>query len=751
MKARHAIALFALMLSMGGPVTQDIFNGAREGWGNTSVEVSGDWVIWQDADGTVQEIRPAVPAPDEFDPVQGTEELIQFYNAAIADGSVFGTGAGRTAVNRANWLYYRLVEAQALNTAGDDAAALAVLKAVYRLCDGQPEPNDFIAGDERETFAAMVQARIALAEPFAFAARGDYLTDDVEFDGLVQAANNLPRGTHDGIDHSNTWGWACDADNYAQPVAIHFYMDGPAGGGGIFIGATTANVTRPDVASVCGGYAGHGFNFILPDGVKDGYQHWIYAYAISIGGGMNPLLTNSPKLFNELPRGFHDGIDQSNTWGWACDADNYAQPVAIHFYMDGPAGGGGIFIGATTANVTRPDVASVCGGYAGHGFNFTLPDGVKDGYQHWIYAYAISIGGGMNPLLTNSPKLFTRWRGMAALAVIGDSISRAFNANGDSVYDPSCSWGDDLRYSWFSNTSELGQCYEHNVYSVTERTLCVGANPLVVANFAWNGADMYTDAYTQAVQAKNWLIGQGTNRLVAILLGGNDICTNNKNVNEPCPNDPSGRLDSTNYCRPTTATFEKEVRRALDVLVTVPNTHIGVADPPRVSLLCRYESKSVGSGLECSTIWETATLFGAPGVCRSLTEDCSPARIAKANETFVNYRNAIERVVAEYAAVVPGAMIPANATFGTGNVTKALGVSLKRTEVFGKYLFQAVDISNCDCFHPYKTMQNKLAAWMFTGLQCSATQPCVREVGEDFIDGAGIYWDTTSYYSGLLP
>jgi len=627
---------------MGGPVTQDIFNGAREGWGNTSVEVSGDWVIWQDADGTVQEIRPAVPAPDEFDPVQGTEELIQFYNAAIADGSVFGTGAGRTAVNRANWLYYRLVEAQALNTAGDDAAALAVLKAVYRLCDGQPEPNDFIAGDERETFAAMVQARIALAEPFAFAARGDYLTDDVEFDGLVQAANNLPRGTHDGIDHSNTWGWACDADNYAQPVAIHFYMDGPAGGGGIFIGATTANVTRPDVASVCGGYAGHGFNF-------------------------------------------------------------------------------------------------------------TLPDGVKDGYQHWIYAYAISIGGGMNPLLTNSPKLFTRWRGMAALAVIGDSISRAFNANGDSVYDPSCSWGDDLRYSWFSNTSELGQCYEHNVYSVTERTLCVGANPLVVANFAWNGADMYTDAYTQAVQAKNWLIGQGTNRLVAILLGGNDICTNNKNVNEPCPNDPSGRLDSTNYCRPTTATFEKEVRRALDVLVTVPNTHIGVADPPRVSLLCRYESKSVGSGLECSTIWETATLFGAPGVCRSLTEDCSPARIAKANETFVNYRNAIERVVAEYAAVVPGAMIPANATFGTGNVTKALGVSLKRTEVFGKYLFQAVDISNCDCFHPYKTMQNKLAAWMFTGLQCSATQPCVREVGEDFIDGAGIYWDTTSYYSGLLP
>jgi hypothetical protein len=345
----------------------------------------------------------------------------------------------------------------------------------------------------------------------------------------------------------------------------------------------------------------------------------------------------------------------------------------------------------------------------------------------------------------------TRWQDMAALAVIGDSITRAFNANGQRIYDTSCSWGDDLRYSWFSNTRELGQCYEHYVYSVAERTACAGANPLEVANFAWNGANMHTDAYTQAVQARNWLANQGSNRLVAIFLGGNDICTNNENVNEPCPNDPSGRLDNTNYCRPKTATFEKELRRALDVLVTVPNTHIGVADPPRVSLLCRYESKDVGSDLTCSDVWKTATLFGASGVCRSLTQDCSPARIAKANETFVNYRDAIERVVADYAAVTPGARIPANAAFGTGNVIKASGVTLRRTEVFGKYLFQSSDVSGCDCFHPYKTMQNKLAAWMFTGLQCSVTQPCVREVGDDFQDGAGIHWDTTTYYPGLLP
>jgi hypothetical protein len=641
MKARHAALLLALVATMGGVIPRNLADAAGEACGNTSPQVVGDWVLWQDSDGIVREILPAVPIPNEPDAVEATEDLLEFFNTAIGDGSLAGTGRGRSPGQRANTLYRKLVEAQALSAAEDYAAALTVLSEVYKLCDGQPKPNDFVAGDERKAFAAMVQARIALIEPLAFVARGDYLADDGELSPLVQAVNNLPTGSH-------------------------------------------------------------------------------------------------------------DGINQTNTWGWTCDADNYAQAIAVHFYMNGPAGGGGVFLGSTTANLTRSDVASVCGGYTNHGFNFTLPAAVKDGDQHWIYAYAISIGGGTNPVLANSPKLFTRWQGMAALSVIGDSITRAFNANGDSAFAPSCSWGDDLRYSWFSDTSELGLCYEHNVYSVTERTKCVGANPLVVANFAWNGADMYTDAYTQAVTAKNWLINQGANRLVAILLGGNDICTNNENVNEPCPNDPTGLLDNTNYCRPKTATFEKEVRRALDVLVTVPNTHIGVADPPRVSLLCRYENKSVGSDLECSNLWQTATLFGASGVCRSITKDCSAARIAKANETFVNYRNAIQRVVAEYAAVAPGARIPANTTFGTGNVTKASGVTLKRTQVFGKYLFQAADISNCDCFHPYKTMQNKIAAWMFHGLQCSSSQPCVREVGDHYLDGAGINWDVSTYYSGLL-
>ena len=112
-----------------------------------------------------------------------------------------------------------------------------------------------------------------------------------------------------------------------------------------------------------------------------------------------PVVTNNPK-------GFHDGSDCSQSAGWACDADNYNQALDIHFYRDGPAGGGGTFIGSVSANQPREaGVGAECGGNSNHGFVFTTQASLKDGNSHTIYAYAINIGSGTtNPLLTNSPK-----------------------------------------------------------------------------------------------------------------------------------------------------------------------------------------------------------------------------------------------------------------------------------------------------------------------------------------------------------
>lgn len=121
-----------------------------------------------------------------------------------------------------------------------------------------------------------------------------------------------------------------------------------------------------------------------------------------------PVPTRTPTPA-PTPKGNHGGIDCTKTWGWACDASNYATPLTIHFYKDGPYNGGGTLIGSTVANGARESaVAQACGGNPNHGFTFNIPASLKDGRQHSVYAYAINVGGGSgNPLLLGSPRTFT--------------------------------------------------------------------------------------------------------------------------------------------------------------------------------------------------------------------------------------------------------------------------------------------------------------------------------------------------------
>lgn len=125
------------------------------------------------------------------------------------------------------------------------------------------------------------------------------------------------------------------------------------------------------------------------------------------GDGVDECSSNAQCA--NLPKGWHDGSDCNQSVGWACDADNYNQPLDIHFYRDGSAGGGGVFIGSVSANQPREAaVGAECGGNSNHGFVFTTPDSLKDGAAHTIYAYAINIGSGdTNPLLSGSPKTIT--------------------------------------------------------------------------------------------------------------------------------------------------------------------------------------------------------------------------------------------------------------------------------------------------------------------------------------------------------
>lgn len=117
-----------------------------------------------------------------------------------------------------------------------------------------------------------------------------------------------------------------------------------------------------------------------------------------------------PPAPSYVPLGWFDMVDAEGTaFGWACDANDFGAALEIHFYAEAPAGVGGTFIGAATANAGREAaVGSNCGGNPYHGFVFNLPASQRDGRSHALYAYAINIGPAAgNPLLSGSPRTYT--------------------------------------------------------------------------------------------------------------------------------------------------------------------------------------------------------------------------------------------------------------------------------------------------------------------------------------------------------
>jgi hypothetical protein len=108
------------------------------------------------------------------------------------------------------------------------------------------------------------------------------------------------------------------------------------------------------------------------------------------------------------PYGWLDQVDGAGVaTGWACDANDYTAALTIHFYADGPAGSGSFVGSAVAGELREPAVGEACGGYRAHGYSFRIPDSLRDNGTHALYAYALDVGGGGNPLLSGSPKSFS--------------------------------------------------------------------------------------------------------------------------------------------------------------------------------------------------------------------------------------------------------------------------------------------------------------------------------------------------------
>jgi endo-1,4-beta-xylanase len=193
-------------------------------------------------------------------------------------------------------------------------------------------------------------------------------------------------------------GWACDPGQPDASLDVSFQADGQT------IGSTVANVEREAaVGSLCG-TRNHGFLFNVPNSIPDGAV--IEAYTteghVRLEG---PGIIYAKVLPDREPLGYQDpSTTLGQMRGWTCDPADSGRVVRVDFY-EGAADFHGTYLGAAFASQVREDpVATMCGS-AAHGYTFTLPERLRDGQAHQIYAYGISPGETANMLLIGSPRL----------------------------------------------------------------------------------------------------------------------------------------------------------------------------------------------------------------------------------------------------------------------------------------------------------------------------------------------------------
>lgn len=334
---------------------------------------------------------------------------------------------------------------------------------------------------------------------------------------------------------------------------------------------------------------------------------------------------------------------------------------------------------------------------------------------------------------------------VAAIDAAGDSITKGFNA----VSASPCPNDDQEGFNWLTGDTHGGSFCNagaENVFSFLERSECERGSNLFAANpnSAASGARMLTDFVNQANNIKIVLNAQQSPRLAAVFLGHNDICSGVVNkTNASCA---SSDLDPTNYCATRSTSFERELRRGLEILITLSNSRVVVMSPVRLSQLCNFSTKSSCQFGSCQTLWRIAD------ICVPLTDDCSSTRVIDAYNTTKAYRDVIKRVAAEYAAIAPGGTSPVVQVGGAtvGGATLAAGTVVAFSDAAWNYKFRSEELSCCDCFHPSWVGQNTLARIAKVGLTCSRLFPCCKETGDPLTDAKCLVTDKkATFFRGL--
>ena len=508
-----------------------------------------------------------------------------------------------------------------------------------------------------------------------------------------------------------------------------------------------------------------------------GWQQSLQNFVIQGGMGSSGGTSGAPPhiLENPPPGSFQSGVGVIS--GWVCDAER----IEIIF-NPGTATEETWRAGYRT---TREDTEGVCNDIDnGFGLLFNwnrLGDGEHtvqakaDGVEFGSATVRVSTFGeeflrnvGKHARLENFPNtgtdLIVAWQQslqnftiarldnlaprIASIDAIGDSISKAVNAGGAGE----CTNIDQERFNWATSiTPGSAFCSDDGdgVYSQAEQIECrQGKGAMIVnadPNSAESGAEMLKDFFAQAQESAMLLRTLPAPRYVTVEMGHNDICSGTiERIQAECAEGDD--QDPMNHCRTTEAAFEREFRKGLDVLITVPELKIGIAAPVRVTQLCNHADKTNCSlvGGSCESLWERFARIRPTGICGSITDDCSDERLKDGYETARAYRDIMARVSAEYAA------LPEKPTSKEEKV-KAAGTSLSFSNASWVYKFTSEQISCCDCFHPSLQGQDGAARILFDGFTCGPTDVCCADTGDTVSNALCTTEDTGgTFHPGLF-
>ncbi|MGH9313344.1 MAG: hypothetical protein ACRD1S_09110 [Vicinamibacterales bacterium] len=346
-----------------------------------------------------------------------------------------------------------------------------------------------------------------------------------------------------------------------------------------------------------------------------------------------------------------------------------------------------------------------------------------------------------------------------SMDVCGDSISKGVNAQSRFP----CPNAEQEEFNWatsLTHGADFCNPGPEGVFSHAERIECLKGSTVISVspNSAKSGAQMLKDFVSQATAVSAHLTSKSAPRYVPILMGHNDLCGGSIfKYNFSCP--AGSDQDAHNYCRTTAAAFERELRKGLDILMTIPETHLGVASMVRVSQLCNHGAKTnCQTFSSCQNLWTAVAYlgwtFGQPeGICGSLTVNCTERRIRDAYQSAKTYHDILARVTGEYALVPPGgrsAMVVVGGQI-VGGAVKAAGVTVAFSDAPWRYKFSSNQLSCCDCYHPSRAGQNVASRILFEGLTCTTAEPCCRDTGDSLADGRCAATDTDGrFYPGLF-